>query len=131
MAVIAAPGVAVGQHRGDPVGDSRSIRMPAGASTRELRFAEPAGTIRLFRVIAAAGSRVKVSGVLRGLAGVSTAIPSPRDDPAETCHRHRRSVTCVQGEEACPMPPATWVFQVRKAAGTAERIRIVFVVGQR
>lgn len=128
VAAVAAPAVAAGAHRRDPVGGSQSIALPAGASTRRLQFDEPAGTVRLFRIVAGAGTRLKVSGVLRGLAGVSAAIPARRDDPAETCHRQGRSVSCIQGEEACPLPPATWLFRVRKAAGPAGRIRIVFVV---
>lgn len=105
------------------------VRAPAGASVIRLKVSEPAGVIRLFRVVATAGTEVRVTSEIPGLAGVSIAMPSTRHDNAETCARHSRAIACTQGEEACPMPSATWQIRVRKMAGPAGRIRIDFVVG--
>ena len=85
--------------------------------------------ILLLRVVAPAGTRVRVTGTMPAVAGVSVSVPRPQFDPAETCTSHGGSVACVQGEEACPMPPATWHFRVRKISGPAGRIRVDFVVG--
>jgi hypothetical protein len=128
MAFLAFSGAA----RGEPAASKSDVvlvRMPAGASVGQVQVSERAGVIRLFRVVAPRGTRVKVTGVIPGLAGVT--IPIPRDPliNAETCSRHGGTVACVEGEEACPMPAATWRFLVRKVAGPAGRIRIEFVVG--
>lgn len=129
-ATVASSAAAIAAHRTGWASGSVSIRTAAGPGTSRLEVAEPAGVIRLFRIAAPAGTRVKVTGEIPGLAGVSTVVPALRDDPAEACSRQGRSVTCVQEEEACPMPSAIWVFRVRKLAGPAGRIRIDFSVGR-
>ncbi|MCL2417713.1 MAG: hypothetical protein FWD04_00350 [Conexibacteraceae bacterium] len=108
---------------------SMVVRMPAGATVARVEIPEPAGVIRLLRVVAPGATRVKVSGVIPGLAGVSIAVPQDRRINAETCSRHGSTTACNEQEEACPMPPATWHFRVRKVAGPAGQIRIDFVVG--
>jgi hypothetical protein len=77
-----------------------------------------------------AGARVNVIGVIPGVAGVSISTPAARNDPAESCERRGAVVVCTQSEEACPMPAATWRFQLRKLAGPAGWIRLSFVVGR-
>lgn len=127
-AILAVSGMA----RGESVaGPSRGmlVHTPAGAGVSRIKVAEPSGVIRLFRVVAPAGTRVKVTGVIPGLAGVSISVPRVRRENAETCARHGRAVVCIEAEEACPMPAATWQFRVRRLAGPAGRIRIDFVVG--
>lgn len=117
---------------GDPAAarsDSVLVRTPPGASTSQLKLSEPAGTIRLFRVTAPAGTHISVTGRTPGLAGVSISLPVGRSDPSEACARYSRSVGCSQGEEACPMPAATWQFRIQKLAGPAGQIRIDFAVG--
>jgi hypothetical protein len=108
---------------------SLQIRTPAGPSVSRVTVSEPAGVIRLFRVVAKTGSRVKVTGVIPGVAGVSIPVPLDGRINSETCSRHSGRVACTEGEEACPMPAATWRFRVRKLAGPAGLIRIEFVVG--
>lgn len=112
-------------------GRSGSLLVPtrAGASVNRVVVSEPAGVIRLLGVIAPAGTRARVTGVISGLAGVSISLPRARVDNAESCTRHGSAVACIQGEEACPMPAANWHFRVRKLEGPAGRIRIDFVVG--
>lgn len=129
VAFVALSGVAVGK-----TAASRSygatVWTRAGASVDRVELSEPAGVIRLLRVVAPAGTRVKVTGVIPGLGGVSATLPlHSRAAAAETCSRHDGTVGCTVAEEACPMPQATWRFQVRKVAGPAGRIRIDFVVG--
>lgn len=125
---VAWAGVADGART---AGRSDSLLVPtrAGASADRVVVSRPAGVIRLLRVIAPAGTHVRVTGVISGLAGVSISLPQARDDNAESCTRRGGVVACSQGEEACPMPAANWHFRVRKLEGPAGRIRIYFVVG--
>jgi hypothetical protein len=104
------------------------IRMPRGPARTRIEIPERGGVIRLFRVQAPAGSRVRVTSVIPGVAGISTSIPAAPDDPAETCTRDSGALVCTQAEEWCPMPAATWLLRVRKLSGPAGRIRIAFVV---
>lgn len=110
-------------------GDSLLIRGLAGRSVNRATLSEPAGIIREFRVAAPAGSRLTVTAVIPGLAGVSASVPRTRFDSAEVCSRRGGTVVCVQGEEACPMPAANWHFLVRKLSGPAGTIGIDFVIG--
>src|ERR1700729_3765020 len=91
VAFAVLPVVAVGA----PVrgrSDTVLVRAPAGVSVIRLKVSEPAGVIRLFRVVATAGTEVRVTSDIPGLAGVSIAMPSARHDNAETCARHGRAI---------------------------------------
>jgi hypothetical protein len=117
---------------GNPVAgrpDSMVVWAPAGESVSRVEVSEPAGVIRLLRVVAPRGTHMTVTGVIPGLAGVTIPIPRDHRINAETCLRHSSTTVCTEGEEACPMPPATWEFRVRKVTGPAGRVRIDFVVG--
>lgn len=107
---------------------SVAVDTAGGASSIRVLMREPAGTILLFRVTAPRGARVDVTGVIPQTAGVSTWVPRRRNDPAETCRSRGQSISCTQGEEACPMPAATWRIRLRKA-GRAGWVRVTFVVG--
>lgn len=109
--------------------DSLLVPTRAGASVNRVVVSESAGVIRLLRVVAPTGTRVRVTGVISGLAGVSISLPRAHGDNAEICTRRGGTVACMQGEEACPMPSATWHFRVRKFSGPSGWIRIEFVVG--
>lgn len=109
--------------------DSLLVPTRAGPSTNLVVVSRPAGVIRLLRVVAPAGTRVRVTGVIPGLAGVSVSLPRGRFANAESCTHRDGSVVCLQGEEACPMPAAAWHFRVRKFSGPAGGIRIDFMVG--
>jgi hypothetical protein len=131
VAVIAASGSALAA---GAVGKQRRhrtvvVRTRAGAARARADIAEPAGVIRLFRVVVPAGTRVRVTAVIPGIAGVATSVPAFRSDPSETCDAGARVITCVQGVQWCPMPAAVWHIRVRKLAGPAGRVRIDFVVG--
>src|ERR1700739_1400257 len=85
------------------------VQTLAGASVHRVDMSEGAGVIRLLRVVAPAGTRVKVTGVIPGVAGVSVSLPvHSRAAAPETCSRHGAIVGCTVAEEACPMPGATW-----------------------
>lgn len=132
LVVVVLVTALAGSAGGAPAADREGtllIPMRAGSGLSEGAISEPAGVIRVFQVVAPAGTRVRVTGVISGVAGVSLALPGMRRDRAETCTHRGVSVACVQEEEACPMPEATWHFRVRKIAGPAGRIRIHFVVG--
>ena len=129
VAFATLPALAVSKSA-SPRSYSRYVQTLAGASVRRVDVSEHAGVIRLLRVIAPAGTRVKVTGVIPGVAGVSVSLPRhSRAAAPETCSRHGGTVACTVAEEACPMPEATWRFKVRKMAGPVGRIRVDFVVG--
>ena len=111
--------------------DGLVIRTVPGRSVDRATMPEPAGVIREFRVAAPAGTRMTVTVVIPGLAGVSASIPRARFDNAETCSRSRGYIRCAQAEEACPMPAADWRVRLRKISGPAGPVRIDFVVGSR
>jgi hypothetical protein len=113
-----------------PVGrrHTRTIEVVTGATVNRFDVSEPAGVIRLLRITVPHGTRATLTGVIPDLAGVS--ISTPRSTvPSETCWRHRVDDVCIQAEEACPMPAATWQFVLRKLAGPAGEVRLEFVVG--
>ncbi|HWD69858.1 MAG TPA: hypothetical protein VG293_06655 [Solirubrobacteraceae bacterium] len=109
--------------------DGVRIHTRSGADDARAEISEPAGVIRLFRVVAPKGTHVTVTSAIPGIAGVTTSIPIMRDDPSATCAQRGDAVACTQGEEWCPMPAASWRIRVRKRSGPAGWIRVTFVVG--
>lgn len=106
----------------------QSIEVGSGAAMTRFDVAEPAGVIRLLRLTVPHGTRADLAGVIPEVAGI--AISTPRSTgPSETCHRRGVLDVCTQAEQACPMPAATWQFQLRKLAGPPGRIRLDFVIG--
>jgi hypothetical protein len=96
---------------------------------KSVDISEPAGVIKLLRLIVPAGTRTSATGVIPDLAGVGISTPAPGNDASETCQRRGELVVCNQAEEACPMPMATWRFRLRKLSGRAGIITLEFVVG--
>ena len=107
---------------------SRSVHVVSGETIKRFDLSEPGGVIRLLRITVPSGARVDVTGEIPRLAGVGISTPKSAD-ASETCHRHSGSLVCAQPEEACPMPAATWRFQLHKLAGPAGVVRLDFVVG--
>jgi hypothetical protein len=129
VACAALPGVAVSKSVASR-SHSTYVRMVAGASVSRVDVPERSGVIRLLRVVAPAGTRIKVTGAIPGVAGVSVSLPlKSRAAAPETCSGHGGVVACTVAVEACPMPQATWHFQLRKTSGPAGRVRVDFVVG--
>lgn len=106
------------------------IRVASGTAVKRFEFSEPEGAIRLLRVTAPQGTHARLTGRILGTAGVSISIPRGKDNPAEVCRQTQAMAVCTQWEEACPMPPATWHFRLRKLAGPPGEIRVEFVVGR-
>jgi hypothetical protein len=104
------------------------VQLGPGRAEASFRLHRPEGVVLLFRTTVPHGATVRVDGRLPGVAGVSldtTAQPSP----VFRCRRHSATDVCVQQEERCPMPEATWRFRVIKTSGPAGPIRVDFVVG--
>ncbi len=116
------------QHRA-PRPRSRTIHVPSGAAVKRFDVSEPTGTVRLLRVTVPDETRARIIGTIPHVAGISIFTPRQRHDPSETCQRRGGTDVCTQGEEACPMPPATWHFRLNKLAGPAGEIRLDFAVG--
>lgn len=128
VAFAVMPGVAISAVAGSP-SHGAYVQTTAGASMSRLALPERAGVIRLLQVVAPAGTRLKVTGAIPGVAGVTVSLPlHSRAAAPETCSTHDGAVVCTVAEEACPMPQATWKFQVHKLSGPAGRIRVDFVV---
>jgi hypothetical protein len=51
-----------------------------------------------------------------------------RNRPSASCQRQGAFKVCIQGEEWCPMPPATWHFRLVKLSGSAGLVRFRYVV---
>lgn len=109
--------------------ETRGIHVASGAAVKRFELSEPGGAIRLLRVTVPQGTRAQLTAVIPGTAGVGISVPRGRVDSAEVCRRAGAVDVCSQSEEACPMPPATWRFRLRKLAGPAGEIRIEFAVG--
>jgi len=101
------------------------LHLGPGRAEASFRLHKPDGVILLFRATVPHGAKVRVDGRIPGVAGVrlNTAWS------ALSCRRRGASDVCVQQEEWCPMPEATWHFRVIKTSGPAGAVRIDFVVG--
>jgi hypothetical protein len=108
---------------------TRLIQVISGATLKRFDLSEPAGVIRLLRITVPRGTRADVTGVIPHVAGVGISTPNSAV-PSETCQLHGAVDVCTQAEQACPMPAATWHFQLHKLAGPAGDITFEFVVGQ-
>jgi hypothetical protein len=98
-----------------------------GRQTVAFRLHQPAGTIRLYRISAPSGSRVRGYAQLPGLT-VPLRIATAPVGPSSGCARHGARVTCTVGEEGCPMPDADWSFRFEKLAGPAGDVVVRFRV---
>jgi hypothetical protein len=104
------------------------LHLGPGRAEASFRPHRPAGVILLFRATVPHGAKVRVDGRLPSVAGVSLATTT-QPSPVFRCGRHGATDVCVQQEEWCPMPEATWRFRVIKTSGPAGPIRVDFVVG--
>lgn len=107
---------------------SRSAQVGSGATVKRFEVSEPAGVIRLLRVLVPHGTRAELTGEIPQVAGVAISTPVSTI-PSETCQRHGATDVCTQAEEACPMPAARWHFRLHKFAGPAGEIRLEFLIG--
>lgn len=93
-----------------------TLHFGNGPQTLSFRLHEPAGTIRLYRITAPRGIRIRGYAQLRGLT-VPLWIETHSVGPSSGCERNGGRVTCTVGEEGCPMPEADWTFRFDKLAG--------------
>jgi hypothetical protein len=104
------------------------VHLGPGRAEASFRLHRPDGVILLFRATVPRGAKVRVDGRIPGVADVSfdtTTQPSP----VFSCRHRGAKDVCVQQEEWCPMPEASWRFRVIKTSGPAGPIRVDFVVG--
>jgi hypothetical protein len=108
---------------------SVTIRFGEGRGSASFRLREPEGVILLYRLRAPVGTRVH--GVTR-LPSVSAplSIGITETRPSSTCKDAGEAMVCTVGEEWCPMPAGTWRVRLRKLAGPAGNVTLVFRVGR-
>jgi hypothetical protein len=107
---------------------SRAFRLDAGRAVRTFTFKEHSGVILLNRLTVPQGVRASVDARIPGVAGARVASWQRRGAPALSCQRRGAVDVCVQGEEWCPMPQATWHFRLVKLGGPPGWIRFDYVV---
>jgi hypothetical protein len=107
---------------------TRTFELGVGRVTRTFTFRERTGVILVNRLTVPQGVRVIVDARIPRLAGARVSSWPIRDDPSLSCQRQGVVEVCNQSAEWCPMPQATWHFQLIKLAGPAEQIRFDYVV---
>ncbi len=106
------------------------VRFGPGGATRAVWLHEPAGQIRLYRLRAPAGTRVRATVRLPGLT-VPLEIDTRDNGPSGACARGTSQVFCTVSEEGCPMPAGRWRVRITKRAGPAGAVTLWFRVGGR
>jgi hypothetical protein len=108
---------------------SVTVRFGEGRGSASFRLREPDGVILLYRLRAPIGTNVR--GVTR-LPSVSAglSIATTELGPSSSCRHDAGTTICTVGEEWCPMPAGTWHVRLRKLAGPAGNVTLVFRVGQ-
>jgi hypothetical protein len=103
---------------------SATLHFDRGYQALSFRLDEPAGTIRLYRLVAPRGTRIRASAQLPRI-----TVPLRLATPSSACMRLGTRVTCTIAEEGCPMPKGTWRFRVEKRAGPVGEVTLTFRVG--
>jgi hypothetical protein len=107
---------------------SVTVRFGDGRRSASFRLREPEGVILRYRLRAPVGTRIHgVTQLPSVSAPLSIDIAGTR--PSSTCDRRGQTVACTVGEEWCPMPAGTWRIRLRKLAGPAGNVTLVFRVG--
>ena len=108
---------------------SVTVRFGEGRSSASFRLREPEGVILLYRLRAPFGTRVH--GITR-LPSVSAplSIGITETRPSSTCKHAGETIVCTVAEEWCPMSAGTWRVRLRKLAGPAGNVTLVFRVGR-
>jgi hypothetical protein len=105
-----------------------TVSFGRGRGSASFRLHEPEGVILLYRLRAPIGTAVH--GITR-LPSISAplSIATTKTGPSSSCRHTRGTIVCTVGEEWCPMPAGTWHVRLRKLAGPAENVTLVFRVG--
>lgn len=128
------PSAATAPHRASTAAlgfkTARTFELPAGRASRFFTLHERSGVILVNRLTVRHGVRVTVYASIPHLAGARvTSWPVQRGrDAALACRSKGRYEVCTQGEEWCPMPEATWHFDLTKLSGPAGRVRFDYLV---
>jgi hypothetical protein len=107
---------------------TRTFQLGPGRATRTFTFRERGGVILLNQLTVRHDVRAFVVARIPHLAGAEVWSWASRNRPSASCRRHGALDICTQGEEWCPIPPATWHFRLVKLAGPAGLIRFAYVV---
>jgi len=107
---------------------TRTFRLGPGRATRTFTFRERGGVILVNQLTVRHGVRAFVAARIPHLAGADVWSWVSRNRPSGSCRVRGAFDICTQGEEWCPMPPATWHFRLVKLAGPAGVIRFTYVV---
>lgn len=107
---------------------TRTFRLGPARATRTFTFRERGGVILRNQLTVRRGVRAFVVARIPHLAGAEVWSWQSRNRPSASCRLHGAFDICTQGEEWCPMPPATWHFRLVKLAGPAGLIRFTYLV---
>src|SRR2546425_8055890 len=92
---------------------SVTLHFDRGRHSLPFRMHEPAGPIRLYRISAPWGSKLRASAQLPRITAPLRIATGPIG-PNRACTELRSRLICTVGEEGCPMPEGTWHFRVEK-----------------
>jgi hypothetical protein len=103
---------------------SATLHFDRGRQSLSFRLAEPPGTIRLYRLVAPGGARIRASAQLPRI-----TVPLRIATPRSSCTKLGTRVSCTVAEDGCPMPKGAWRFRVEKLAGPPGAVTLTFRIG--
>lgn len=103
-----------------------TIHFGPSRSVRHFVLTEPAGTIKLLRLIVPHGDRARLTGNIPGIAEITISTTAHAPNPV--CEPSSTATICSEQEEQCPMPAATWRFRLQQSEGPGGTIRVEFKV---
>lgn len=118
-----------GDHAAQKPATTAVRHLPAGHRETRFRLREPAGVVLLAQISAPRGVRAIVNATIPGVAGVLIGTTRDRFGRNPTCSVRGGMNVCTEAVQWCPMPQATWRFNVTKWAGPAGDVRVDFIVG--
>src|SRR2546423_8042052 len=107
-----------------------TLHFDRGRHSLPFRMHEPAGPIRLYRISAPRGTKLRAYAQLPRTT-VPLRIATGPIGPGSACVELRSRISCTVGEEGCPMPEGTWHFRVEKLSGPAGDVVVSFRTGNR
>src|SRR5256714_14678921 len=109
---------------------SVTLRFDRGRHSLPFRMHEPAGPIRLYRISAPWGSKLRVSAQLPRTT-VPLRIATGPIGPGSACTELRSRISYTVGQEGCPIPQGAWPLPVEKLSGPAGDVVVSFRTGNR
>ena len=105
-----------------------AFKLGRGHATAAAELDEPSGVILLYRLQAPLGTRARATIQLPSVSA-PLAIATTPVGPSSWCRTGRAGVTCIVGEEGCPMPAGRWRVLITKLSGPPGDVTIRFRVG--